>query len=98
MRSRQAAETEKERYTKVRWWLAVLMGLIYLAQFWTPWLLWVAITLAVGGLRGPGHRVILPPEDYDSRILGYAIARLEPRNPETQAQELDALWRVEMAP
>ncbi|HQK26090.1 MAG TPA: hypothetical protein PK393_11280, partial [Synergistaceae bacterium] len=54
--------------------------------------------LAVGGLRGPGHRVILPPEDYDSRILGYAIARLEPRNPEIQAQELDALWRVEMAP
>jgi len=54
--------------------------------------------LAVGGLRGPGHRVILPPEDYDSRILGYAIARLEPRKPEIQAQELDALWRVEMAP
>ena len=23
--------------------------------------------------RGPGHQVILPPENYDSRLLGYAI-------------------------
>lgn len=25
--------------------------------------------------RGPGHRVVLPPDDYDSRVLGHVIFR-----------------------
>ena len=50
----------------------------------------------VGGLRKPGHRVVLPPEDYDSRVLGYAIARLDPGDPGIQAAELATLWSAEM--
>ena len=52
--------------------LAVLMGLIYLAQFWTPWLLWVAITLAVGGLRWTHPSVMCPERSVPTsrRVLG----------------------------
>jgi biotin carboxylase len=35
--------------------------------------------------RGPGHRVVLPPEDYDSRLLGHAI--FEPTGPESIENE-----------
>ena len=35
--------------------------------------------------RGPGHRVILPPEDYESRLLGYVI--FEPTGPESIENE-----------
>lgn len=52
--------------------------------------------LDIGGLRLPGHRVVLPPEDYDSRVLGYAIARLDPGDPGIQAAELATLWSAEM--
>ncbi len=52
--------------------LAVLMGLIYLAQFWVPWLLWVAITLAVGGLRWTHPSVMCPERSVPTsrRVLG----------------------------
>ncbi len=33
--------------------------------------------LEIGLLRKAGHRITLPPADYDSWILGFAIARLE---------------------
>jgi len=35
--------------------------------------------------RGPGHRVILPPEDYESRLLGHVI--FEPTDPESIENE-----------
>jgi len=49
---------------------------------------------------GVGHRVVLPPEDYDSRILGYAIFaprdenRLEDECAEIEAK-LDVAFRQE---
>jgi biotin carboxylase len=49
---------------------------------------------------GVGHRVVLPPEDYDSRILGYAIFaprdenRLEAECAEIEAK-LDVAFRQE---
>jgi hypothetical protein len=35
--------------------------------------------------RGPGHRIVLPPEDYESRLLGYVI--FEPTGPESIENE-----------
>ena len=52
--------------------------------------------LEIGGLREPGHRIVLPPEDYDSRILGWAVARLDDGDPEEQAAELASLWSAEV--
>ncbi len=40
---------------------AALLGLVYLSQFWIPWLVWVAITLFVGGWRWT-HPSVLSPE------------------------------------
>lgn len=28
--------------------------------------------------KAPGHRILLPPADYDSRVLGHLIARIDP--------------------
>jgi hypothetical protein len=53
--------------------------------------------LEIGLSREPGHRVVMPPEDYDSWILGYVIARLEPhRTPLDQLIELDGKINVVM--
>lgn len=41
--------------------LAVLVGLLYLAQFWAAWVVWVALTLVVGGFRWT-HPSVLCPE------------------------------------
>ena len=48
---------------------------------------------------GIGHRILMPPDDYDSRKLGHAIFR--PRNPadiEKECLELSALLTVEFEP
>jgi hypothetical protein len=47
--------------------------------------------------RSPGHRVVLPPEDYASRLLGYAIFQ-PARSEDLQGQCLDIAshLRVEM--
>jgi biotin carboxylase len=48
---------------------------------------------------GPGHRVVLPPEDWDSRILGHAIFEPNPDTPiEPQSLDLAAKVRVHMEP
>ena len=67
--SREGVEGSHEANIEM---LAVLMGLIYLAQFWTPWLLWVAITLAVGGLRWTHPSVMCPERSVPTsrRVLG----------------------------
>ena len=47
--------------------------------------------------RRSGHRVVLPPEDYDSRLLGHVI--FEPSGPEiieTQCVEIAAKLKLEM--
>lgn len=47
--------------------------------------------------RRPGHHVILPPDDYDSRILGHAIFVPSGRQEiEHEARELAELVQVEM--
>ena len=49
-------------------------------------------------LRQAGHRVVLPPEDYGSWYLGYAIFRLQPeRGWAEQCAELGKLLLVEFA-
>lgn len=47
--------------------------------------------------RGPGHRVVLPPEDYESRLLGYVI--FEPTGPESienKCIEIASKLKIEM--
>jgi len=47
--------------------------------------------------RTVGHRVILPPDDYDSRVLGHVI--FEPESPhsiERECRELAARLELEM--
>ncbi len=47
--------------------------------------------------QGPGHRVILPPEDYESRLLGYVI--FEPTGPksiESECIEIASKLNIEM--
>jgi hypothetical protein len=47
--------------------------------------------------RGPGHRVILPPEDYESRLLGHVI--FEPTGPksiESECVEIASKLEIEM--
>jgi biotin carboxylase len=45
--------------------------------------------------RGPGHRVVLPPEDYDSRLLGHVI--FKPSNPDSIESEcLDLRAKLEL--
>ena len=47
--------------------------------------------------RGPGHRVVLPPEDYESRILGHVI--FEPTGSESiesECIEIASKLKIEM--
>jgi len=47
--------------------------------------------------RGPGHRVVLPPEDYESRLLGHVI--FEPTGPESienECIEIASKLKIEM--
>lgn len=45
----------------------------------------------------PGHRVILPPEDYDSQLLGHVIFEpLDPDNIEEECAEITQLLEIEM--
>ena len=47
--------------------------------------------------RKPGHRVILPPHDYDSRLLGHVIFRpRESTSPEMECAELASKLKVVM--
>ncbi|RJX33955.1 MAG: ATP-grasp domain-containing protein [Desulfarculus sp.] len=49
--------------------------------------------------RGPGDRVVLPPRDYDSRLLGQVIFAPTPgASVEQQCQELEQMLVVEMEP
>jgi len=50
-------------------------------------------------LRTPGHRVILPPDDYDSRLLGHVI--FEPSPTPTLEEQIECLaggLTIEMEP
>jgi len=39
--------------------------------------------------RGPGHRITMPPEDYDSWILGHVIFHPDGHSePQVQCREL----------
>ena len=50
--------------------LAALLGLIYLSQHWTPWLVWVVLTLVVGGWRWTHPSVMCPERPVQSgRVL-----------------------------
>lgn len=45
--------------------------------------------LAVGIAKEPGQKVVMPPDDYDSWILGHIVARLTPgKDPESELAEL----------
>jgi peptidase M50-like protein len=53
-----------------------LIGLVYLAQFWTPWLVWAGLTLLIGGWRW-SHPSVLSPERAippSRRWLGWLTA------------------------
>lgn len=46
---------------------------------------------------GPGHRILMPPDDYDSRRLGYAIIKpLLPKNIEEECLSLLAKVSIKM--
>jgi biotin carboxylase len=46
--------------------------------------------------RRPGHRVVLPPDDYDSRVVGHAVFAPEHmRDAETECSDLSKLLRIE---
>lgn len=51
-------------------------------------------------IRSPGHRVQLPPEDYDSRLLGHMIFKPDNNktNMETQALTVSKLLRIAIEP
>lgn len=56
--------------------LAVLVGLLYLAQYWTAWLIWVVLTLLLGGFRWT-HPSVMCPERHvppSRRVLGWVCA------------------------
>lgn len=53
--------------------------------------------LEVGLSKEPGHEITLPPEDYDSWILGHVIARVAPgRNPVDTLIDLDGKIHILM--
>ena len=53
--------------------------------------------LAIGLTKEPGHVIVMPPEDYDSWILGHVIARVEPgRDPVDQLIDLDGKISIVM--
>lgn len=53
--------------------LATLLGLIYLSQQWSPWLVWVVLTLVVGGGRWTHPSVMCPerPVPRGRALLGW---------------------------
>lgn len=53
--------------------LVALLGLVYLAQFWSPWLIWVGLTLVLGGWRWTHPSVMCPeqPAPPGRRVLGW---------------------------
>lgn len=57
---------------------AALLGLVYLSQFWTPWLVWVVITLVVGGWRWTHPSVLCPERSVPAgrRLLGWLCAMI----------------------
>ncbi len=47
--------------------------------------------------RRPGHRVLLPPDDYESRLLGHLIFKpAAPQSIETQCTELESKLSLEI--
>ncbi len=47
-------------------------------------------------MKRPGHRVVLPPRDYDSRVLGYAVFDpLREKSLPAQCDELSGLLTIE---
>ena len=53
----------------------------------------------VAGLRQPGHAIVLPPDDYDSFLLGSAIFDLQnPADPAGECQALLSRLIVEIRP
>jgi membrane-associated protease RseP (regulator of RpoE activity) len=55
---------------------ATLLGLVYLSQFWTPWLVWVVFTLIVGGWRWTHPSVLCPERSVSAgrHLLGWLCA------------------------
>lgn len=50
-------------------------------------------------LVSKGHNVIMPPDDYDSMVLGHVIFRsTDPDNISAECRELDRKLRVEVSP
>jgi len=52
--------------------LVALLGLIYLSQYWTAWLIWVALSLVVGGWRWTHPSVLCPerPVSWGRQVVG----------------------------
>lgn len=52
--------------------LAALLGLIYLSQYWSAWLVWVALALLVGGWRWTHPSVLCPerPVSWGRKLVG----------------------------
>jgi hypothetical protein len=47
--------------------------------------------------RGSGHRVVLPPEDYESRLLGHVIFEpIEPEGIENECIEIASKLKLTM--
>ena len=53
--------------------LAALLGLAFLAEWWSGWLFWVLVTLAAGGWRWTHPSVLCPdrPVPPDRRVIGW---------------------------
>ena len=51
--------------------------------------------LAVGISKEPGHRIIMPPDDYDSWVLGSIIAKMEPGG-DPEAELTDLLRKIKI--
>lgn len=56
--------------------LATLLGLVWLAQYWSGWLFWVLLILLVGGWRWTHPAVLCPerPVPAGRRVLGWLCA------------------------
>ncbi len=52
--------------------LVALLGLIYLSQYWSAWLVWVALALLVGGWRWTHPSVLCPerPVSWGRKLVG----------------------------
>ena len=47
--------------------------------------------------HGPGHRIVMPPDDYESRLLGSVIFKpTHPQNIETESLEIAGKLRLEL--